>query len=64
MRAAARETNLGRFTDWHDTERLAGNLHRAFSEIKGEPLGISLDLAPIFADMVAYNGGQPVRCLA
>ncbi len=61
---AAKETNLEQFADWHDTERLAGNLHRAFSEIRGEPLGISLDLAPIVADMVACNGGQPVRCLA
>ncbi|MCH8897947.1 MAG: MBL fold metallo-hydrolase, partial [Chloroflexi bacterium] len=61
---AALETDLGRFAGWHDTERLAGNLHRAFSEIKGEPLGISLDLGPIVSDMVAYNGGQPLRCLA
>lgn len=61
---AARGTVLGRFAGWHDTERLAGNLHRAYSEIRGEPLGISLDLGPIAADMVAYNGGQPLRCLA
>ena len=61
---AARQTDLGRFAQWHDSERLAGNLHRAFSEIRGEPLGINLDLGPIAADMVAYNGGQPLRCLA
>jgi len=61
---AARQTDLGRFAGWHDTERLAGNLHRAFSEIRGEPLGINLDLGPLVSDMVAYNGGQPVRCLA
>ena len=62
--AAAQQTNLGRFTHWHDRERLAGNLHRAYSELRGEPLGTNLDLGPIAADMVAYNGGQPVRCLA
>ena len=61
---AAKQTNLGQFAGWHDTERLAGNLHRAFSEIRGERLGISLDLGPIVSDMVAYNGGQPLRCLA
>jgi len=61
---AAGQTELGRFAGWHDTERLAGNLHRAFSEIRGEPLGIGLDLDPIAADMIAYNGGQPLRCLA
>ena len=61
---AAQQTELGKFDSWHDRERLAGNLHRAYSELRGEPLGIGLDLGPIAADMVAYNGGQPVRCLA
>ena len=61
---AARRADLGRFAGWHDTERLAGNMHRAFSEIKGQPLGTGLDLGPIVSDMIAYNGGQPVRCLA
>ena len=61
---AARETDLGRFAGWHDSERIAGNFHRAYSELRGEPLGTVLDLGPIAADMVALNGGQPVRCLA
>ena len=61
---AARHADLGRFAGWTDAERLAGNLHRAFSEINGQPLGTKLDLGPIIDDMVAYNGGQPVRCLA
>ncbi|MCH8989314.1 MAG: MBL fold metallo-hydrolase [Chloroflexi bacterium] len=61
---ASRQTDLGRFADWHDSERLAGNLHRAYSELRWEPLGTVLDLGPIVADMVALNGGQPVRCLA
>ena len=60
----AQQTNLGRFAGWHDSERIAGNLHRAYSELRGEPLGTTLDLGPIATDMVAYNGGQPVRCLA
>ena len=61
---AAREIDLGRFRHWHDSERLVGNLHRAYSELRGEPWGTVLDLGPIAGDMVAFNGGQPVRCLA
>ncbi len=61
---AARGADLARFAGWHDAERLAGNLHRAYSEIKGEPLGTTLDPRPMIADMIAYNGGKPVRCLA
>ena len=61
---AARLIDLERFTDWHDSERIAGNLHRAYSELRGEPLGTVLNLGPIAADMVALNDGQPVRCLA
>ena len=61
---AAQEIDLGRFSPWHDRERLAGNLHRAYSELRGEPLGTALALGPIVDDMVAYNGGRPVRCLA
>jgi cyclase len=60
----ARSTELGRFAAWHDSERFAANLHRAYSELRGEPLGTSLDLQPAIADMIAFNGGQPVRCLA
>ena len=62
--AAAQQADLGRFAPWHDSERLVGNLHRAYSELRGEPLGTNLPLGPIAADMVTYNGGQPVRCLA
>jgi cyclase len=60
----ARATDLGRFGSWHDTERLAGNLHRAYAELRGEPLGGPLDFPRVFADMIAFNGGQPLRCLA
>ena len=61
---AAQQTDLGRFADRHDTERIAGNLHRAYSELQGEPLGTVLDLGLIASDMVTLNGGEPVRCLA
>jgi cyclase len=61
---AARAVNLGEFGDWHDPERLVGNLHRAYSELRGEPLGVAFDWLGPVADMVAYNGGRPLRCLA
>ena len=34
-------TDLGRFGELHDPERLVGNLYRAYSELRGEPLGAS-----------------------
>jgi cyclase len=61
---AARQTDLGRFGEWLDQERLAGNLHRAYSELRGEPRGAPLPLAEAVGDMVAYNDGQMPRCLA
>lgn len=60
----ARDADLGRFSEWLDRERLVGNLHRAYSELRGEPLGAPLPLPQAVADMVAYNGGQLPRCLA
>ena len=32
---AAMDADLGPFADWHDPERIAGNLHRAFAELAG-----------------------------
>ena len=59
----ARQTALGRFAVLHDPERIVGNLYRAYSELRGEPLGRPID-PQAFADMVTYNGGQPLRCWA
>ncbi len=61
---AAQETDLGRFAELVDRERLVGNLHRAYSELRGEPRGAPLPLPQAVADMVAYNDGQMPRCLA
>jgi cyclase len=55
--------DLGRFAAWHDPERIVGNLYRAYSELRGEALGSPID-PQAFADMVTYNGGKPLRCLA
>ena len=61
---AARQTDLGPYAHWHDSERIAGNLHRAYSELRGEPPGAPLDFNAIANDLIAYNNNQPVRCLA
>ena len=62
--SAARDLDLGRFGEWTDTERIVGNLHRAYSEVRGEPLGGPIDMVTAFGEMLEYNGGQPLRCLA
>ena len=61
---AARDTDLGRFTDWPDAERIVGNLHRAYAELDGTPRGGAIDVFAALGDMVTYNGGRPLTCLA
>ncbi|GAB3854263.1 MBL fold metallo-hydrolase [Nocardioides maradonensis] len=61
---AARSVDLGRYAEWHDSERIVGNLHRSMAEQAGLPAGGQLDLGPAIADMVVLNGGQPLHCLA
>jgi cyclase len=62
--AAARDTDLGRFAGWADPERIVGNLHRACAELAGTPRGGPIDVPAALADMVTYNGGAPLTCLA
>jgi cyclase len=61
---AARDTGLGRFADWPDAERIVGNLHRACAELRGAARGAPVDIVAALGDMVAYNGGAPLSCLA
>lgn len=61
---AARDTDLGRFTDWPDAERIVGNLHRAYAELDGAERGAPIDIMAALAEMVEYNGGRPLTCLA
>jgi cyclase len=61
---AAREADLGRFAELSDVERLVGNLHRAYAELDGAERGAPIDLAAALTDMVAYNGGRRLTCLA
>jgi len=58
----ALETDLGRFAGWPDAERIVGNLHRAYADL-GSP-GAAVDIVAALGDMVAYNGGTPLTCLA
>ncbi|MEA2589555.1 MAG: cyclase [Actinomycetota bacterium] len=60
----AREAGLGEFAGWHDTERIVGNLARAYTELEGMEPGAPLDIAGALQGMVEYNGGHPLRCLA
>ncbi|MBB5082242.1 MBL fold metallo-hydrolase [Nonomuraea endophytica] len=61
---AARETDLGPWAELLDPERIVGNLHRAYAELDGLPRGGQIDVVAAVMDMIAYNGGQPLTCLA
>jgi cyclase len=56
---AAREADLGGFSGLLDSERLVGNLHRAYAELTGLAPGARIDVAASFAEMVAFHGGLP-----
>jgi cyclase len=60
----ARQTDLGRFAELTDPERIVGNLYRAYAELDGAEPGARIDIAAAMRDMIAYNGGRPLRCLA
>ncbi|MEX0682955.1 MAG: MBL fold metallo-hydrolase [Dehalococcoidia bacterium] len=60
----ARQTDLGPHAALHDSERLVANLHRAYSELNGDPPGTPLPFPTIIPDLIAYNSGQMPRCLA
>lgn len=61
---AARQTDLGPYAAWSDPERIVGNLHRAYVELDGAEPGAPLPLDQALGDMVTYNGGRPLTCLA
>lgn len=58
---AARETALGEFAHLSDSERIVGNLHRAYADLAGTD---ELDVRQALRDMVTFNGGKPLTCLA
>lgn len=59
----ARSTDLGAFSELTDSERIVGNLYRAYAELDGAAPGEPIDMRAALRDMVAFNGG-PLRCLA
>jgi glyoxylase-like metal-dependent hydrolase (beta-lactamase superfamily II) len=59
----ARRADLDRFAHWAGPERLVGNLHRAYAELRGEKPGAPLNLAEVMTETIEFNGG-PLRCLA
>jgi len=61
---AAERAELGAFGTLLHPERLAGNLHRAMAECTGARPGDPVDIVAALADMVALNGGRPLRCMA
>ncbi|NUW43971.1 MBL fold metallo-hydrolase [Nonomuraea rhodomycinica] len=60
----ARETDLGEWAALLDPERIVGNLHRAYAELDGLPRGGDIDLVAAVGDMITFNGGRPLSCLA
>lgn len=60
----AQSLDLGRFAALHDRERLVPNLHRVYSELRGERWGTPLNYLQLFQEMLIFNGNQPLRCLA
>ncbi len=61
---AARDLDLGEFAELSDPERIVGNLHRALYELDGNEPGGPMNIPAAIGDMIAYNGGKPLRCLA
>ncbi len=57
----ARQTDLGEYGGWLDRERIVGNLHRAYADLGAVD---TVDLRAALADMVTFNGGQPLSCYA
>ncbi|MER5898326.1 MBL fold metallo-hydrolase [Streptomyces sp. NPDC001876] len=56
---AAHEADIGAFAGLLDSERLVGNLHRAYAELDGLAPGARIDVAASFKEMVAFHGGLP-----
>ncbi|MEY9876240.1 cyclase [Streptacidiphilus sp. MAP12-33] len=52
----ARRAQLGRFAELIDSERVVGNLHRAYAELSGA----EADIAAAFGEMITFHGGLPI----
>jgi cyclase len=52
---------LGDFAELTDRERLVGNLHVAYAEQDGSG---PVDVRSAIGEMIEYNDGKPLRCVA
>ncbi|MEU0936422.1 MULTISPECIES: MBL fold metallo-hydrolase [unclassified Embleya] len=62
--SVARETDLGEYAVLSDSERIVGNLHRAYAELNGAERAASIDIYGALGDMVVFNDGKPLSCYA
>jgi cyclase len=62
--ATALEVDLGDYAALTDAERIVGNLHRAYAELDGAERGTPIDIMAALHDMVTFNGGRPLTCIA
>jgi cyclase len=58
----ARQVDLGEYAEWLDSERIVGNLHRAYADLGAARPDV--DVVAALGDMVEYNHGQPLSCFA
>jgi cyclase len=57
---AAQRAGTGRYDHLIDRERLVPNLHRAYSEARGEPPGAPIELETALRDMAELHGRFPI----
>jgi cyclase len=60
---AAQKNRDNPYSSWAETERFVGNLHRAYSELAGNPVDTRLTVPSVWPDMVTFHGG-PIACHA
>lgn len=60
---AAQKHRDNPYRAWAETERFVGNLHRAYSELAGNPVDTRITVPSVWPDMVAFHGG-PITCHA
>jgi cyclase len=60
---AAQKHRDNPYRGWAETERFVGNLHRAYSELSGNPIDTRLTVPSVWPDMVTFHGG-PIACHA
>ncbi len=60
---AAQKHRDNDYAGWAETERFVGNLHRAYSELAGNPVDTRLTVPSVWPDMVSFHGG-PIACHA